>query len=199
MERYDVIISGGANDRKISNAVWTDFTGSIPLNCTSGGGGRGCSCEKTTPPTIPPVTESPVITSLSPTSIMPWSFLTINGRSLTNVVQFFDSNGNKNIEVGQGGGNQTTIRVPRYLTPGNYTVKIYKTADSISNSKPLIIRGKLPPTIPTIPTTSSWTPPQTINGWWSQLSPDGKYVSYGNWGESWAHQRTSPTNRRRRP
>src|SRR3989344_5479094 len=32
---------------------------------------------------------------------------------------------------------------------------------------------------------SSWEPPQTRNGWWAELSPDARYVAYGNWGESW--------------
>ena len=91
----------------------------------------------------------------------------------------------KNTEVGLGGGTQTTVLVPRYLKPGNYTVRIYKSATSISNGKPLVIKDKIAPTIPTVPVTSSWTPPQTVNGWWAQVSPDGQYVSYGNWGESW--------------
>ena len=32
---------------------------------------------------------------------------------------------------------------------------------------------------------TSWSPSQTNNGWWPALSPDGRYVAYGNWGESW--------------
>ena len=32
---------------------------------------------------------------------------------------------------------------------------------------------------------STWSPAQTSNGWWAKISPDGKYVTYGNWGESW--------------
>ncbi len=42
----------------------------------------------------------------------------------------------------------------------------------------------------TVP-TSTWTPPQTANGWWPALSPDGRYVAYGNWGESWVTDLTT--------
>ena len=35
------------------------------------------------------------------------------------------------------------------------------------------------------PNLSSWSPPQTINGWWPDLSPNGRFITYGNWGESW--------------
>src|SRR3989344_436618 len=40
-------------------------------------------------------------------------------------------------------------------------------------------------TIQVAPILSSWSPPQTANGWWAKLSPDGRYVTYGNWGENW--------------
>ena len=33
--------------------------------------------------------------------------------------------------------------------------------------------------------SSTWVPSKTNNGWWPALSPDGKYIAYGNWGESW--------------
>lgn len=32
---------------------------------------------------------------------------------------------------------------------------------------------------------TQWSPSQTDNGWWPALSSDGRYVAYGNWGESW--------------
>ncbi len=35
------------------------------------------------------------------------------------------------------------------------------------------------------PLLSQWSPSQTDNGWWPALSSDGRYVAYGNWGESW--------------
>ncbi len=35
------------------------------------------------------------------------------------------------------------------------------------------------------PILSEWSPPQTNNGWWPALSPDARYVAYGNWGGSW--------------
>ncbi|HAU07947.1 MAG: hypothetical protein UW46_C0001G0103 [Candidatus Yanofskybacteria bacterium GW2011_GWF1_44_227] len=44
MERYDVIAAVGAGDRTIESAVTTQFVGLIPLNCTSSGGGKECSC-----------------------------------------------------------------------------------------------------------------------------------------------------------
>ena len=169
MERYDVIASSGEGDRTIS------------------GGGKGCHCEYAPTEPLPPepTKENPSVTSINPNPIMVWNTLEITGKNLTTVVQFIDSAGTKNTEVGQGGGTKTTILVPKYLKPGNYTVKIYKSADSISNGVPLVIKGKTEPTIPTIPTTSKWTPPQTNGfGWWAKLSPDGKYVTYGN-GESW--------------
>jgi hypothetical protein len=34
------------------------------------------------------------------------------------------------------------------------------------------------------PILSRWTP-STTNGWWPELSPDGRYVMYGNWGGMW--------------
>ncbi|MBI2674404.1 MAG: hypothetical protein HYX22_01565 [Candidatus Yanofskybacteria bacterium] len=42
-----------------------------------------------------------------------------------------------------------------------------------------------PKNIPAVAPTSVWSPSQTNNGWWPSLSPDGKYVAYGNFGESW--------------
>ena len=195
MERYDVISGAGDGNKKLSDAVYTGFTGSIPLNCTASGGGRGCHCEyaPTTPTPTTPV-KNPEITSISPTSIMAGSYLTINGKDLTTTIQLFDNSGNRTTEVGQGGGSQVTVRIPTNLTSGYYTVKIYKSADSISNGKQLVIRAKQLPSIPTVPTTSSWTPTQTVNGWWAQVSPNGKYVAYGNWGESWVTDLESTTN-----
>ncbi|MDP2642010.1 MAG: hypothetical protein Q8P21_01830 [bacterium] len=47
------------------------------------------------------------------------------------------------------------------------------------------------------PTTTEpleiWSPTQTSNGWWPALSPNGRYVAYGNWGESWVTDLESPT------
>jgi len=48
-------------------------------------------------------------------------------------------------------------------------------------------------TIQLAPILSSWSPTQSMhtcsppgcNGWWPELSPDGRYVSYGNWGDNW--------------
>ena len=47
--------------------------------------------------------------------------------------------------------------------------------------------------ISTTEPTSSWSPTLTSNGWWAKLSPDGRYVTYGNWGESWVTDLDSPT------
>ncbi|MBI2065167.1 MAG: hypothetical protein HYT62_03895 [Candidatus Yanofskybacteria bacterium] len=44
------------------------------------------------------------------------------------------------------------------------------------------------------PILSQWSPPQTNNGWWPELSPDGRYVAYGNWGQSWVTDLQTKTN-----
>jgi hypothetical protein len=51
----------------------------------------------------------------------------------------------------------------------------------VSNSIALQIGTPLQTTTP----ITTWAPTLTTNGWWPRLSPDGRYVAYGNWGESW--------------
>ncbi len=57
MERYDAIIGGAATIRA---AVTADFTGFIPLNCTTAGGGNDCGCNNEGGGEGPVTTPGPV-------------------------------------------------------------------------------------------------------------------------------------------
>ncbi len=55
----------------------------------------------------------------------------------------------------------------------------------LPQAKPAAALSTTPTSTDYAPLLSEWSPPQTNNGWWPSLSPDGRYVAYGNWGESW--------------
>lgn len=195
MERYDAI-SGSA--RTVGQAAQTTFAGFVPLDCTASGGGKDCGCQEEeaggggeNPPggTEPGTPGGPEITSVSPTSVTAGqSTLTIIGTKLTSTVQFFDGAGARYTVAGtvNSAGTQVTVMVPGELPVGNATVKVYKDAATISNGKLIQIGGSGGGAgIPTVTPTSSWSPSQTTNNWYPELSADGRYVAYGNWGESW--------------
>lgn len=158
MERYDAIIGAAPTIRA---AVTADFTGFIPLNCTSSGGGKDCGCKSntgapsptspnpTTPvPTTPTGVNPPLISSVSPTSVTAGqTTLTITGTDLTATVQFFDGAGNRNTVLGSVNSTKTqvTVLVPGDLPSGNATVKIYKDASTVSNGKLIQVAGAAGP------------------------------------------------------
>lgn len=201
MERYDAI-SGAAPT--IREAIQTDFTGSIPLSCTESGGGNNCSCPTTTTGgtggggTLPPggtggatIPSAPVITSVSPTTVSPGqTTITINGtdlRSATNAVnvQFFDYYGARSTVAGtaNAAGTQATAVVPSGLAGPSGYVRIDNGSGLISNS--IALQISVPLNVTKAVPTSTWNATQTINGWWPRLSPDGRYVAYGDFPESW--------------
>jgi len=146
-------------------------------------------------------TVAPQISSVVPdVSVVAGSTsLTINGTNLTDTVQFFDGSAARHTVKGQINNEktQTTVVAPASLPVGNATVKIYLNSTTVSNGKLIRISssqvenpnsesGSIPNSNPTFATpTSIWNPSHTGNGWWPYLSPDGRFVAYGNWGESW--------------
>ena len=150
----------------------------------TGGGGTGGGGGTQTPGT-------PTITSVTPTTARPGvTTLTIIGTNLTSTVQFFDGSGGRNTVVGSvnSTGTQTTVTVPSDLPVGNATVKVYRSASSISNGILILISNTGSgggSTINTAVATQIWAPTQTTNGWWPSLSPNGRYVTYGNRGGRW--------------
>ncbi len=196
MERYDAMLGG--NGQPVSQSAIAEFTGFVPLNCTTSGGGKdcgGCDTGGTTPEPSPAPSPAPApgefgITSVTPTVAQAGvTTITITGNLLTNQVSFYDGSGNRNTVVGtvNSAKTQTTVLVPASQPLGNATVKIYQGNQVWSNGILIQIStsaGSGGNIITTSP-TSVWTPPQTANGWWPSLSPNGRYVTYGNWGESW--------------
>src|SRR3989338_2479329 len=192
MERYDAIIGSAST---IGAAATTDFTGFIPLNCTASGGGTNCGCSSggTEPPTPGPNSNptpgsNTVITSINPVTAQAGvTTLTINGSNLTNQVSFYDNAGARNTVVGtvNSAKTQTTVLVPADLPQGNATVKIYQGNQIWSNGILILVNSSgCVGSITTANPISTWSP-QTNNGWWGKLSPDGRYVTYGNFGGNW--------------
>ncbi|HEY4503451.1 MAG TPA: hypothetical protein VJC14_03415 [Candidatus Paceibacterota bacterium] len=203
MERYDAI-NGGAST--IGTAAQTNFEGFIPLNCTSSGGGNNCGCQTITTPggsgtspsplpnptPVPSTSGTPGITSVSPTAVIGGqTTLTINGKNLTSTVRFFDSLGTRSTVVGtvNTARTQTTVLVPAGLIIGSGSLDVYASSNSISNKAFVNYvtssAGSGGGTLSTATPTSTWNPTQTGNGWWPRLSPNGRYVAYGDWPESW--------------
>ncbi len=208
MERYDAIRGETNPVSTIANSTQTAFEGFIPLNCYSGGGGTDCGCRKTTSGTTTTIPNpstgplAPTISSITPTSVVSGStVITINGTNLQNTstgavsVVFVDSLG-RNTVSGRSGvnstGTQTTVLVPAGLVGSSVTVYIDNGTGLVSNSVRLQLGT--PINLPVASPTSVWQPTQTINGWWPRLSPDGRFVSYGNWGESWVTDLQTGTN-----
>ena len=192
MERYDAIIGSAST---IGAAATTDFTGFIPLNCTASGGGTNCGCSSggTEPPTPgpnpnPTPGSNTVITSINPVTAQAGvTTLTINGSNLTNQISFYDNTGARNTVVGtvNSAKTQTTVLVPADLPQGNATVKIYQGNQIWSNGILILVNSSGGVgSITTANPISTWSP-QTNNGWWGKLSPDGRYVTYGNFGGNW--------------
>ncbi|MBX4181525.1 hypothetical protein KW807_01510, partial [Candidatus Parcubacteria bacterium] len=151
IERYDAM-SGGNNGKTVYESSLTDFTGFIPLGCALGGGSKECGCKDNggggggpPPPPEPPVGNGPKITSISPlTATAGVTLLNINGTDLTTTVQFFDINNNRTTVVGSLNTAKTQVSavVPAELPLGYTSVKVYKSADSISNSLVFQITAK---------------------------------------------------------
>ncbi len=217
MERYDAI-NGAAST--VGQAAQTNFAGFIPLNCTASGGGNDCGCDLETPPTTPPgippnpggTPGGPVITSVNPNSVTPGTTtVTITGTNLTTTVQFFDQRGDpagRSTVTGtlNASATQVTVLVPTGLQAGSGSVRIYRSATSYSNTLPITISGVAPSVTLTVATPTKIVVPTGIemigylgrtynNGWWPSLSPDGRYVAFGNWGDSYVLDLTSTSTK----
>src|SRR5690606_678588 len=147
------------------------------------------------PMSVPVEAQSfaPIISSVSPDTgvVAGTTQLVITGSSLTDTVQFFDGSAGRHTVKGtiNEANTQVTVIAPSSLPIGNATVKIYLNADTVSNGKLIRITSSqvIVPGDPTSPnpnpivTTpiSTWSPPQTGNGWWPSLHPEGRYVAYG--------------------
>ncbi len=217
MERYDALKGSDGSDT-IAESIMTDFTGFIPLDCTVTGGSNDCGCQDdpTTPPIIPPgippnpggTPGGPVITSVNPNSVTPGTTtVTITGTNLTTTVQFFDYRGDpagRSTVTGtlNAGATQVTVLVPTGLQPGAGSVRVYRSATSYSNTLPITISGNAPGINLNVATPTKVVVPTGIemigylgrtynNGWWPSLSPDGRYVAFGNWGDSYVLDLTS--------
>jgi hypothetical protein len=176
-----------------------------PGVCTPSSGGTPTPTPTPTP-TAPGTTTpgSPTITSVAPTSVIAGqTTITITGTNLTTTVQFFDAAGNRFTPIVGGSVNaaktQTTILVPAELPAGNGTVRIWASDTSFSSTLPITVTNTgtstgSGPTVTTVIPTSSWQPQQSTNNWWPALSPDGRYVNYGNWGENWITDLTTKQN-----
>ncbi len=81
------------------------------------------------------------------------------------------------IQIGANGSLPTFSPPGGSSTPGTVTCTTDATTGAITCQQNSVLQTATP--------TSTWSPTQTTNGWWPQISPDGRYVSYGNWGESW--------------
>ncbi len=217
MERYDAI-NGAAGT--VGQAAQTNFAGFIPLNCTASGGGNDCGCKTEAPPITPPGTPppptgtpgGPAITSVNPTSVTSGvTTVTITGANLTTTVQFFDYRGDpagRSTVTGSlnASGTQVTVLVPTGLLAGAGNVRIYRSATSYSNTLPITISGTAPTTRLTVATPTKVVVPTGIetvgylgrtynNGWWPSISPDGRYVAFGNWGDSYVLDLTSSSTK----
>ncbi len=160
----------------------------------NGGGGET--------PEIPPTNPNPgvpLITTINPTSAKPGeTTIRINGVDLTSTVQFFDASNNRQTVVGSvnSAKTQITVLVPAGIPLGTGKVRVYKDGSTVSNEVSIQYSNTVSgggPSLPSTPPTSTWVPLQTTNGWWPSLSPNGRYVAYGNWGDSWVTDLESPT------
>jgi len=160
---------------------------------TPTGGGSAEPPAPTANPNPTPTAGSPVINSVSPMNVVRGqTTMTIMGTNLTTTVQFLGNSGITTFGSNDGvttTGTQTKLLIPAVLPVGNYNVRVWKNSTTYSNDKgPIQVNngtgtgggGGLPTIIP----TNIWSPTQTANGWYPYLSPDGKYVAYGN-GETW--------------
>jgi len=131
---------------------------------------------------------TPTITSTSPTFSIYGvkKNVRINGTNLTGTVQFAIASGQRYTVAGVVNdiGTQITVAVPEDLPAGNGTVRVYANQNLVSNELAFKVKD-IKEVVSFAKPTSVWSPQQTINGWWPELSPDGRYVAYGNWGESW--------------
>lgn len=197
-EMYGFMITTPARDgRQESNQrtnlvtmVWNGTTCST--SGSTGGGSAGGTGGGALPPggtggaTIP---LAPRITSVNPASVSGGTTITINGTDLRNTtngavnVQFFDYYGARSTVAGtsNSAGTQVTAVVPTGLAGPSGYVRMDNGSGLISNSVAIQIGTPLQATSP----INVWRPTLTTNGWWPRLSPDGRYVAYGNWGESW--------------
>ena len=195
-ERYGFMVSGIARDMSMNNVrersnilmyTWP----SVSYMCENDGGEN--------PPTQPPIGgTSPFVSYVSPTNIKQGGTIFINGQNLTNTVQFFDANGNRTTILGSVNQDKTSVSaiVPTDMPSGSGTVRVYKDASTVSNSKNIQISstGSTGGNIETVTPLSTLVPTGIDrvgyldriyqNGWWPSISPDGKYVAFGNWGDS---------------
>ncbi len=205
-ERYGFMVSGIAragvanNIEERSNIVMYTWPSIPDPVCSSNSDDPG-NPENPNPP-INPNPGTAFITSVTPNSAKPGvTTVTIVGTDLTNQVSFFDGAGERQSVVGSINTEKTrvTALVPD-LPIGNATVKIYRGRDS--NNEMLFSNGKLiaisneggTGAIPTVAPTNIFTPTgiemigylgRTYNnGWWPTLSPNGRYVAFGNFGDS---------------
>ncbi len=216
MERYDAISGSAAT---VGQAAQTNFAGFIPLNCTATGGGTDCTCEiddgggNIDPPPPPGGTPGgPAITSVNPNTVTPGTTtVAITGTNLTTTVQFFDYRGDpagRSTVTGtlNAAGTQVTVLVPTGLLAGAGTIRIYRSATSYSNTLPITISGSAPSVTLTVATPTKVVVPTGIesvgylgriynNGWWPSISPDGRYVAFGNWGDSYVLDLTSSSTK----
>ena len=141
----------------------------------------------------------PKIDSVTPTTVNRGKSFTIRGTYLTRTVEFLDSNGKSAYNWANGitmndGRTEVNVPVPNDLKYGKYRVRTWTSRTSTSNEVEITIQGTggTGPSgsgswgggITLATTTLTWSPKQTTNGWFPQLSPDGKYVTYG-FGENW--------------
>src|SRR3989344_1999254 len=177
-ETYGFMISGLAraghrNIRERSNVIMKTWSG--PLCISRGGGGPP------PPPPPPPTNTTPVITSISPTSVPVGGTLTINGTNLTSTVRFFTMSGVRQTDVGSvnSSGTQTTVTIPTSLSPGNYTVDVYKSATSISNIKFLTITSAsiIPPGVLPTPDHSMCFGYYHLNAQYGDFSSEVNYTN----------------------
>ena len=166
MERYDAMLGG--NGKPVSQSAIAEFTGFVPLGCTTSGGSKECGCDNglnnpsPSPSPSPSPTPAPVPGGASISSVTPnvaqagVTTITITGKNLTNQVSFYDGTGARNTVVGtvNSAGTQTTVLVPGDLPIGNATVKIYQGNQVWSNGILIQISSQAAP-VTTIPTTGS--------------------------------------------
>lgn len=196
---YGFMITGIArsgytnNIQERSNVVMQTWNGATGRSAPDACGGS------TTPtPGTPGTPGGPSITSLSTTTVTPGNNLTINGSNLTSTVQFFGGDGARSTVTGtlSVNANQVSVIVPSDLKAGTGSVRVYKDANAVSNSKAITINSTggsslnikfATPTKVVIPTgidVIGYLGRTYQNGWWPSISPDGKSVSFGNWGDS---------------
>ncbi len=195
------------NIQERSNVVMYSWNGATSKSAPNACGGGSTTPTPTTPtPTTPPLNDNPFVSTVSPNSVRAGSTtITISGTNLTSTVQFFDGSGKPYTIVGNvnSGKTQVTALVPAELPVGNATVKIYKNASTVSNGKLIKITStggstgggnESSGTITTVTPTNVFVPTgidrvgyldrMYPNGWWPSLSPNGRFVAFGNWGDS---------------